>query len=107
MLSTFIVSTGRRSKIPSRSPRETRAGLHKSREKIVRWGRNKSEQMIRLDRSEGLDHRLGHPMFAVLFRQLVGATSVAYAALGRNDGQGVILMFIQSRLHAYAKYLPS
>ena len=49
MLSTFIVSTGRRSKIPSRSARETRAGLHKSRKKIVRWGQNKRVQMIRLD----------------------------------------------------------
>ena len=56
--------------------------------------------MIRLDRSEGLDHCLGHPMFAVLFRRLVGATKVASTALGRNDDQG------RSELNVYSIKAP-
>ncbi len=53
----------------------------KAEEKSLGGGQNKKVQMIRLDRSACLDHRLRNQMFAVLFRQLVGTTSVEYAAL--------------------------
>ena len=40
----------------------------KSEKKSLGGGQNKKVQMIRLDRSACLDHRLRNQMFAVLFR---------------------------------------